>query len=330
MRLYKRRLILFFAVFFSLQAPAAEYFYYIAKPGDTLSQILYVHNIKPIYGKKGTLKKVLALNKKLVKTDGNRIIPGMRIRLIGDPLLLQTASSSTLRHEESSFQGDEALGGSRSDLSLSVTSRFLRIDSQDEISNANASFLSESAVGYKFTWGQSWNSALRSFLAFENYYVSMQDPTSSTRSLVGREQAIFEYSLGVEYLVSSGLKVNSSLIYGESLVNRSIDVNTLKIEKFNFPKIELGLGYRLAKYDSLLLDARVDAVILLPAKQDLYESELSLGSKFGLNVEDKIGELVLLGGVFYGNAPVKMESAIFEQVEFGLTFGLKKNFGASQ
>ena len=55
---------------------------YNVKKNDTLSSILYRNNLKPIYGKKGTLVQVLKINSKVKLSDGgNKIYPGMKIIL---------------------------------------------------------------------------------------------------------------------------------------------------------------------------------------------------------------------------------------------------------
>ena len=55
--------------------------FHLVKPGETLSDILFSPNVKPIYGKKGYLKKVLSKNQHLQNHLGNRIYPGNVIYL---------------------------------------------------------------------------------------------------------------------------------------------------------------------------------------------------------------------------------------------------------
>lgn len=54
---------------------------YTVKRGDILSQVLYDKNLKPIYGKDGTLLKVVELNSELKNSKGNIIHPGMVLNL---------------------------------------------------------------------------------------------------------------------------------------------------------------------------------------------------------------------------------------------------------
>ncbi|MFN3696288.1 MAG: hypothetical protein ACK4VO_02510, partial [Pseudobdellovibrio sp.] len=57
---------------------------YVVRQGDTLSQILYNKNFKPIYGKNGFLLKVVEHNRLLKDSKGNILYPGMKISLAVD------------------------------------------------------------------------------------------------------------------------------------------------------------------------------------------------------------------------------------------------------
>lgn len=54
---------------------------YIVKKGDTLTSILYEKNLRPVYGKDGTLAETLKLNPKIKLSGGNKIFPNMKIVL---------------------------------------------------------------------------------------------------------------------------------------------------------------------------------------------------------------------------------------------------------
>ena len=59
-------------------SPALADYFYRVKPGETLSQILHDLNLKPIYGKRGTLQETLAHNQKLSE---NQIYPAQKVYL---------------------------------------------------------------------------------------------------------------------------------------------------------------------------------------------------------------------------------------------------------
>jgi hypothetical protein len=78
MKAIKKEVIICSAMMFSLNISASDSFY-IVKKGDTLTSILYAKNLKPLYGKNGTLAKTLRLNSQLDLSIGNKISPNMKI-----------------------------------------------------------------------------------------------------------------------------------------------------------------------------------------------------------------------------------------------------------
>jgi hypothetical protein len=59
---------------------AEDYVTYVAVPGDTISQILFDHDIGPIYGRKGYLLITLGINP-TIKFPGDELAPGQLVRL---------------------------------------------------------------------------------------------------------------------------------------------------------------------------------------------------------------------------------------------------------
>jgi hypothetical protein len=79
--MFKKIIFTLLISFLSCSLLAEEYIHYQVKKKDYLSSILYSLDIAPIYGKKGYLKKVIALNKKKVKKHGDVILEGTDLLL---------------------------------------------------------------------------------------------------------------------------------------------------------------------------------------------------------------------------------------------------------
>lgn len=82
---YKFTTLCVFTLVSGLSFKSAFAYTYIAKEGDTLSEILYQNNLKPIYGRSGTLEEVLKLNPEMRPAKGDRIRPGKKIILVEMP-----------------------------------------------------------------------------------------------------------------------------------------------------------------------------------------------------------------------------------------------------
>lgn len=85
----KNILIKFFIIFTLIcfvwhdvsHAAPKNYFIYTVKKNDTLFKILKKFKLTPVFGKKGSLNKTLALNPKKKKTKGNLIYPREKIKI---------------------------------------------------------------------------------------------------------------------------------------------------------------------------------------------------------------------------------------------------------
>lgn len=77
----KKQIFLLLISFLSCSLHAEEFIHYKVKKKDYLSSILYSLDIAPIYGKRGYLKKVVALNAKKVKKHGDIILEGTDLLL---------------------------------------------------------------------------------------------------------------------------------------------------------------------------------------------------------------------------------------------------------
>jgi len=308
---------------------------HLVKNGETLSGILYEKNLKPIYGKNGSIRLIQKLNPFLRKNKINKIYPGQTIILfkpdskIDTPIenLTSLASSSSPQAEsQESQQIDQVKKSSNSDLSFFLTSRFIKVESTDNKTNGRATLLSDSGSGYHFTWGQRWSDHLKTQIEFEKYQIHILNSSSTTSTLSNTNQNLTSYQFGAEYSISSQTRFISSLNYGESIVFRAESPTLLTIEKFNSAKLYNGFNYTLISKDELKLNSLVDFIIALPSAQETYSSKLSFGYKVGLALEDQISIFKLKGGLFYKTLNLKMNESNFQQSEVAMVIGLSKEF----
>jgi hypothetical protein len=329
------RLILFILLIFSFNVFSNDTVYTIVK-GDSLSEILYSKNLRPIYGKHGSMRTVVNLNSFLKTRKRYRLYPGEKVILpivenqIEAPIPA-VADADVLPIEEIPHNPVRTVSNnkqlSHSDLSLSISSRFLKLESVETLSNSQASLISDVSTGWKFSWGHSWSDELYSHLDYESYKVNINDSSSSTKTLLNKNQTLANYEFGLNYLYSSKLKFTSSLLYGETLVNRSTSLSTISIQKFISPKIQLGLNYTLLSRDELKLFSITNFTLSLPTTQDNYSAKLGTGYKLGIGLEDKLAFFKIKGDVFYQTIKLKMTEANFTQTEVGVLFSLSKDFG---
>tara|TARA_B110001454_G_scaffold28073_1_gene27430 strand:+ start:17211 stop:18230 length:1020 start_codon:yes stop_codon:yes gene_type:complete len=309
---------------------------YTVKRGDFLSKILYKKKLTPVYGKFGTLQKVVGINSQLKASNGNIIYPGMRLNLkisdvappivvTADQISAPTKQSEPLEISKRTLASDNFL--SRSDISLYGISEFVRIKASDSASGASATLLSDAGTGYRFSWGQNWTENLRSSLSYQSVTIAIQDSSSTTKSLTNKVNTLTSYEIGLDYKYTPNLKFINSLSYSESLVSRSANSSTIAIEKFLTPSLSAGIEYRIHQIDTLSLRAFATLRAVFPSKQENYDSKFGLGKKIGIGLNDSLGTFKIDGELYFQNTDLKMEGAGYDQSSLGIMIGIKKKFG---
>jgi hypothetical protein len=310
---------------------------YIIKKNECLSDILFRMNIGPIYGKSGALIKLLRNNPHL--GDGRRIYPSQSIsfknlspyqtvpEISVDPAISETLGpypASEVKVEKSKTDNQK----SRSDFSLALSDRFLKIESKDFKSGEDAILLSDAGAGYIFSWGQNWSENVATFLSFEQYNVHILNSANPARILENANQKLSNYTFGLSHLVGPEAKFYFLFNYGESIVFRASDPTTIVIDKFVTPKLNPGIDYTIFSRDELKFHSYLNLILALPSKQEIYSSKLSYGYRFGLELEDVISIFKLRGGLFYNSLDLKMSETSFYQQELGMLLGLSTEFGS--
>ena len=154
---YKFKLVWAFTLVSSLSFKSAMAYTYIAKEGDTLSDILYQNNIKPIYGRRGMLKEILKLNPKMRHAKGNLIHTGEKIILIEMP---NERSLTALEKEGPLEKPNEARRVSDIfdqfffwQISPSVSWKELKATDSNAFQNSKARVLSDMSYGAGIVYG---------------------------------------------------------------------------------------------------------------------------------------------------------------------------------
>lgn len=333
---------------------------YTVKRGDVLSSILYSKNLKPIYGKDGTLLKVIKINNELKASRGNHIFPKMKINLSihdteNSPVAKIESPALSERHDVLSGEVDSTIDTDRketqtncdslkleqekpssrnfsqggNDLGIDLLSEFIRIKATDHSNGAIARLISDATTGYRLSWGQHWSKDLRSFLSFQSARARIEDSSSTTKTLTNRENTLTQYQIGIDYQYAPRLKIVNTLMYGESLVSRSMSSTVITIEKFRAPSVAIGFEYKIHEIGHLSLRAVGAVSAVLPAEQGNYKSKLSLGKKLGIGLGNAIGDFRISGEVYYQNTDLEMIDASYSQTSIGMMIGVKREFGGN-
>lgn len=321
------------SLLFYCEIARSAIFYYVVKDGDTLSDILYSQKIKPLYGKHGTLNKILALNPHLKKHQGNQIFQGTRLVLDSSLVLKEEVPLGCVQQsppkmvEVAPPSNRQPRELSHSDFTFWGLGEFLRMNAIDKTTHGEAVLLSDASFGFDIVWAQHWNQKISSYLDIQSQNVTIQEAHSSQVVLQGKAQQLSGFGVGLGYGLSSRLDFHMSLHVRETLVSRPLDDQFVQIEKFLSTQSIVGVSYTLIEKEKLKMKGLVDIVFLLPSSQNSYVSELSYGDRLGLRIEDQVHTFKLLGEVFYKNENNIMATTDFKQVNLGILIGFQKEYG---
>lgn len=212
-------------------ADAAEYRQHRVEVGETLSQILYSYNLKPIYSKDGSLVNTIFYNQLLIKENGNFILPGQIIRLVeAGKIEAEDVPVTSELHEPAKNKSDhqtskEEKQQDRNTLTLSFISGYLGVAGEDQATNGGE-ILSKLYFGV----GAKWRTNLTedySLSFFGDYKkVEIEDTTNTT--LTNRDQDLKEIGISVDRDFS-WLSLTSGYNFIDQIYYRTASLNSFKV-----------------------------------------------------------------------------------------------------
>lgn len=310
---------------FSSALFAAEGVLHVVRHGDTLSQIAQDNLRGRVYGRRGSLAKLLTLNPKL--DQNGHIIVGQKIRLGTDaqpgwreshmtPVAANenshprtpasedgrlTTAAQGQTPEATVPSGPVALAPiqcaapteSQSDIDhgaeFTVGYQFTTLQSTDGTSGATATLITDRDLNVGAAWKQVWTSGFRSFAAFNVRNVDFSAPTSSTKSLTNPSQTLLGLQMGVDHQIGERLQLKYSLGYGNQLFMHAVTANSLSVDSVAVPSAALAAHLRFFTVGKTSMGLNASATYLFSGTTDTYSvgSGTALDGALTLKREDQ-------------------------------------------
>ena len=152
------KIIISITLIIPLTARSQSWITYTVGNNETLSNILYRNDIKPIYGLNGTLNQTIALNPELRRSMGNKVFPGQKVRLPREELARQDLPKIDESKNSVRFATEDTTKDAAATFSVSAGVDFMKIQGVDETSGDDSVILSEASpslsLGYNLLWDQ--------------------------------------------------------------------------------------------------------------------------------------------------------------------------------
>lgn len=290
---------------FGIVAVAASAFaaIYVVKEKDTLSTIVQQTMHGRIYGKRGGLEKLVALNPKI--KNPNLIFPGDDIILSGEDQKLvdesqanrtlatadapaTTEPSKNLPAENQNKALDErvstvdTLFKRGANLALTPYVSILSLEAEDRASGNASTVASKYDAGVTLSYVQDWSEKFHSQLNLKMGMVDFEKPTNSSRSLVDTQKFIFGLGAETSHQLSEKLGLTFGIDYGKELFIRSVSTQSETVDAVNVPTLGTKLSYDFANLDPFHFGVSGTYKAMLPASADGYS--VKFGNLYGLSL----------------------------------------------
>ena len=280
---------------------------YVVKKNDTLSSILYQHNLLPIYGKNGSLARTLKLNpKSKMRSDGNIIFPKTKIILANTVVLEKVKLDDELQltqptKSEKELNEVPVISSKNPVIEQPINDRkpsddfeqkFYWIvaptlswknlsstdDNNDRISKINA--LSNMNYGLSLTYGMHFEENIDVYSKIALEYVNFIEDNSIF--LDKKNFLINRFNVGASY------KRNWLLEFGmnDEFFLTSPAISRIEIKKVALPEIKSGYQNDFYQYRNAKLAYLVSGSAILPRSTPGVDSKLSFG--LGAELEAKL------------------------------------------
>lgn len=268
----------------SLMAISAGAGTYQIQEGDTLSDIIYKKNIKPIYGKFGYLQKIIHLNKSVIRGDGSFIRIGDFIELPDDETLERPIAQIEKDQKKVNVRRPSSIHKELNDnypysyFRLSPNFSSLKINSvnQSKFGGTNTTIFSKTGVGIDASWNISYDEKKTYFgFASMEYYTLFSDPnihfnrSSLTRFHFGagaKAQCLPDFEL----IVKASVREVGFL---DVTTPANVDVNSLILTEF-----DAAIKQTFATKKDFSAKVGGHILGLLPGSVGSYHSKLGYGA----------------------------------------------------
>ena len=225
---------------------------HIVRRGETLSEILYRYDIKPLYGKNGSVLRTINSNPQLKSSKGNSLEPGQGLKLYSGK---QSIKAEKLNSISRTFKSSDRL-------TTSFYSGYLGVKGKDH-NGSSGEILSKLYHGVGLEWSSLLTKNYKIEFSAAYWDVEIQD--SQEASLVNKDQNIKKVGSSLErkignYNIELGYSLRDQIFY-RAISTNNYKVHTVtnhqvyitaesRIYQLRQSSFNLGLGLNYNNYNS--------------------------------------------------------------------------------
>lgn len=220
----------------------------------------------PIYGINGSLNKVLQLNPKLP-------IHNYTFK-DGEILCLMDSTNKENKNPDQKINSNKLPNFQMVYVEGGI--RYLKLIDQDSTTETSAKLLSRMIINSEVGLIQKWHPQIQSYLGI-NYSVS-QIMESDTAVVIGDSIIrLTNFLVGMKYFFLPYAYGQIELGYGDTLLFRAINSNTIQMEKMSTAKLKLLGGLTMLEYEAWGFHGELAYLLNKPFNNEIYSSQIGKG-----------------------------------------------------
>jgi hypothetical protein len=255
---------------------------YVVKNGDTLSGITYENISAKVYGKDGSLNKLLALNPHIKNPD--RIFPGQVISLSEvDKLAEVPTMERNIATNDSEIAPEASTLFKRGALvALTPFYNITNISATDNTTGSESIVASKYYVGVNASYIQEWNKDFQTAINLKLASIAFEEPTSSTKTLQDASKFLSTIGLETNHNAAEKVHLKLGLSYGKELFIRAASTQSTAVDAVNIPSISSKISYIIKDLSPLTLGVSASYSAKMPTKVDTYK--VKFGHEYGASL----------------------------------------------
>lgn len=271
---------------------------YVVQKGENLSTIIHDRIPGPVWGKNGTLQRVLKLNPEI--SDPNQILEGavIVVRLPDD---LPVASIPGPEKETAPEKDPESASReiastpvqpapapasaapeeepSKDRLSLSLDTRFTSLEATEAATATHAQLNSSHDVGVNAKWTQNWSPKFDTSVEVGMESIDFQASTNASKTLATTSHTLSHIEVGGISKLNDIFSAAVFFGYGEYLFVHGVTTSIIGVDAIALPEARLYLSAALLSHEKLEAGLYGEAGAVGPGSNDSYT--VKTGSFFG-------------------------------------------------
>ena len=257
---------------------------HVVKKGETLTDIAYNNISTRVYGKNGSLRKILALNPKIKNI--NFIRPGQVIILSDNQPLVhsgaKTKSDISAGSQSPYDNKDSPLLNRGSILELSPFYNITTLSARDSTTGSESTIASDYYFGVNAQYGREWNQDFQTTINLKLASIDFELPATSTKSLKGTNKFLSSLGLEANQRIKEKTRLKLGVSYGQELFIRAFSTQGVEIDALNIPSINSKISHDVRDFSRFTFGISASYSAKMPGKTDSYEVEF--GHEYGASI----------------------------------------------